>query len=64
MEMSESYIAMCWDMFPIKPSCEHVAAKARVSPSFAEKIMQELAETSHVLDPELAKLSWNKARGV
>jgi hypothetical protein len=37
---------------------------ARVSPSFAEKIMRELAETGHVLDPELMKLSWNKAQGV
>jgi hypothetical protein len=63
MEVSEIYIAMFWDMFPIKPSRERVAAKARVSPSFAEKIVWELAETSHLLDPELVKLSWNKARG-
>jgi hypothetical protein len=41
MEMSEIYIAMCWDMYPVKPSCERIGAKARVSPSFAEKVMQE-----------------------
>jgi hypothetical protein len=64
MEVSEIYIAMCWDEYPMKPSRERVAAKARVSPSFAEKIMRELAETGHVLDPDLLKLSWNKARGV
>jgi hypothetical protein len=61
MEVSEIYIAMCWGMFPIKPSREGVTAKARVSPSVAEKMMRELAENGHVLDPELVKLSWNKA---
>jgi hypothetical protein len=50
-------------MFPIKPSHECFATKARLSLSFAEKIMWELAETGHVLDPELVKFSWNKARG-
>jgi hypothetical protein len=61
MEVSEIYIAICWDMPPVKLSCEHVGAKSRVSPSFTEKVMWELAETSHVLDPELVKLSWKKA---
>jgi hypothetical protein len=64
MEVSEIYIVMCWAMFPVKPSRECVGAIARVHPSFAEKVMQKLAETGHVLDPELVKLSWNKARGV
>jgi hypothetical protein len=63
MEVSEIYIAMCWDMYPVKPSRECIRAKARVSPSFAEKVMRELAETGHVLDPELVKLSWKKAVG-
>jgi hypothetical protein len=50
---------------PIKPSRELVRAKARVISSFSEKVMQELAETTgHVLDPELVKLSWKKARDV
>jgi hypothetical protein len=57
-EVSEIYIVMCWDTFPVKLSCECVRAKARVNPSFAEeKVMRELAETGHVLDPELVKSS-------
>jgi hypothetical protein len=34
-------------IFPVKPSCERVGAKARVNPSFAEKVMRELAESGH-----------------
>jgi hypothetical protein len=55
---------MCWTLFPVKPSHEHVGANARVSPSFAEMVMQELAVTSHVLDPELVKLPWMKAGSI
>jgi hypothetical protein len=64
MEVAEIYIDMCWTMFPEKPSLERVGEKARVSPSFAEKVMGELSETGHVLDPELVKSSWKKAQGI
>jgi hypothetical protein len=55
---------MFWTMYPVKPSRERVGAKARVRNSFADKVMQELAETGHVLDPELVKSCWKKARGI
>jgi hypothetical protein len=29
MEVSEIYIAMCWEEYPVKPSCERVGEKAR-----------------------------------
>jgi hypothetical protein len=64
MEVAEIYIEMCWMINPVKPSPDWVGAKARVSPSFAEKAMYELAETGHVLDLELVKLSWKKAWGI
>jgi hypothetical protein len=64
MEVAEIYIEMFWSMYPEKPSRECVAVRARVSPSFAEKVMKELAETGHVLDPEWIKQSWNKSRGI
>jgi hypothetical protein len=51
-------------MFPVKRSREHFRAKARVSPSFAEKVMRALAETGHRLDPELVKSYWKKAGGI
>jgi hypothetical protein len=64
MDVAETYIDMCWTMFPDKPSRERVAEKARVSPSFAEKVMKEISESGHVLDPQLVKSTWRKARGV
>jgi hypothetical protein len=64
MEVAEIYIDMCWTMFPEQPSGERVGEKARVSPLFAEKVMRELSETGHVLDPELVKSSGKKARGI
>jgi hypothetical protein len=48
MEVAEIYRyidMLCWTMFPEKPSRERVGAKARVSPSFAEKVMRELSKT-------------------
>jgi hypothetical protein len=59
MEVAEIGIEMCWTIFPVKPSREHVSSKA--SPSFAEKVMLELGETGHMLDTELVKLSWRKS---
>jgi hypothetical protein len=64
MEVADIYIEMYWELFPLQPSRRRVAAKARVSPSFAERVIRELTENGHVLDPESMKLSWNKARGV
>jgi hypothetical protein len=61
MEVAKIYIEMYYKDYPIKPSCERVGAKARVSPSFTGKIMQELAGTGHILDPEIIiKSSWKK----
>jgi hypothetical protein len=39
MEVADIYIEMCWMMFPVKPSHEHVGVKAQVSPSFANKVI-------------------------
>ncbi len=37
-EVAEIYLEMYWTMFPVKASRERVAAKARVSPSYAERL--------------------------
>ena len=34
MKVAEIYLEMYWTMFPVKPSREHVAAKAQVSPYY------------------------------
>jgi hypothetical protein len=64
MEVTEIYIEMYWTMFPVQHSCRRVAAKARVSPSYAETVTRELSETGHVLDPEIMNQAWNKPRGI
>jgi hypothetical protein len=64
MEVAEIYIEMYYKGFPVKPYRERVGAKARVSPSLAGKVMHELVETGHVLDPQIIKSSWKKVRGI
>jgi hypothetical protein len=61
MEVAEIYIKCAGQCFL---SSRRVGAKAGVSPSFAEKAMHELVEIGHVLDPELLKQLWNKARDI
>ena len=63
-EVAAIYMEMYWSMYPMKPSRERVAAKARVSPSYAETVIRELTETGHVLDPEELKLKWNRKKGI
>ncbi len=63
-EVADIYMEMYWELYPMKPSRERVAAKARVSPSYAETVIRELTETGHVLDPEELKLQWNKKIGI
>ena len=64
MEVADIYIEMYWELFPLQPSRRRVAEKARVSPSFAERVIRELTESGNVLDPESMKLTWDKRRGV
>ncbi len=64
MEVADIYLDLYWYMFPVKPSPDQLAAKAMVSPACAEKVIQKLADTGNVINPELLKLDWKKAKGV
>jgi hypothetical protein len=55
MEVAEIYIEMYWTMFPVKPSWDLVAARAHVSPYYAERVIRKLSEAGQVLDPEILK---------
>ena len=63
-EVADIYMEMYWRLYPVKPSRERVAAEARVSPSYAETVIRELTENGHVVDPEIIKQQWNKAREI
>ena len=64
MEVAAIYVELYWTMFPEKPTCRCLAAKARVGVKYAFKIIKELSNTGHVLDPQVLKLSWTKPRTI
>mgnify|MGYP002176993848 FL=1 len=53
LEISYTYLDLCYEKYPERPSQRELAARAKISTTYARKIIIELTNTGSLTDPEV-----------
>ena len=53
LEISYLYLDLCYESYPERPSQRELAVRAKISPTYARKIILELTNTGSLTDPEV-----------